>query len=331
MTMADGSAPDGTTADDGGGADNTCESIQIDSDPVPTHVLVTLDASASMYQPGNNIDRWNPAVEAVQNVTGSLEGRLRFGLMRFPGEPSTSSCSTGKVAVPTSLDNASDIEDALSGDPGTLTGGGTPTAVSLAEAGNELDKASGDKYVLLVTDGAPACNSDLDPETCTCVVPPSAPSREEACNLPENCLDDERTLTTIQDLASQGIGTYVIGFDTDRWSGVLDEMAAAGNTGRDTHIPVGDQSTLESALRDVSESTVPCTYELDMAPSDIQYVRVELDGTMVDHVSVSEDGSGWQLSGDKTVELVGGTCDTIQDGTQHQLNITVECEPVQLI
>jgi Mg-chelatase subunit ChlD len=325
----DASRPEASTPQDSGPRDNTCDSIQVQSDPIPTHVMVVLDASGSMYQPDDGVDRWNPAVSAVESVTASLESQLRFGLMLFPGGEDAL-CDAGDIVASTSLDNAAAIQSALTGDPGTLTGGGTPTATTLAAAGQALSMETGNKFVLLVTDGAPACNGDLNPDTCTCVAPPSAPAA--ACEQSLNCLDAAETIAAVEDLAAQGIQTYVIGFDTERWTSVLDSMAAAGGTGRDTHIPVGDEATLETALRDLSQSTVPCTFELDMAPSDIRFVRVELDGEMVDHVSFTDGGSnGWQLSGDQTVELVGDTCSTIQDGREHNLSITVECEPVQLI
>lgn len=76
------------------------------------------------------------------------------------------------------------------------------------------------------------------------------------------------------------LGTYVIGYDTGEWVEVLDRMAAAGDTGRSMHFPVGDQASLESALRAVAGSVVSCTYEL-VPPGDVHYVRVTVDGVDV--------------------------------------------------
>jgi len=184
-----------------------------------------------------------------------------------------------------------------------------------------LASLEGDSYILLVTDGAPNCNSALDGFSCTCTGP--------SCLLNNlNCLDDARTVAAIESAAAAGVGTYVIGYDTGSWASVLDAMAAAGGTGRTTHFPVGDGASLETALRDIGGSVVSCTYELEMPPGDIRYVRVTVDGMDVDHESVSGDGNGWRLEGDRTITLIGDDCDDLKDGESHDISIVVECTPI---
>lgn len=133
---------------------------------------------------------------------------------------------------------------------------------------------------------------------------------------------------TVDRRCIHNIGTYVIGYDTGEWVEVLDRMAAAGDTGRSTHFPVGDQASLESALRAVAGSVVSCTYELAMPPGDVHYVRVTVDGVDVPHESARSEGNGWVLEGDRRVTLVGSACDALKDGEAHAIGIVVECEPV---
>lgn len=302
-------------------ADATCERIDVAAEAGTVNVLILLDRSGSMYMGGvgtPSVDRWNPAVMAINAATTALQDRVDFGLMLFPSD---ASCGAGTVTVPVASMNASAIAGALSGDPMMMVRGGTPIAATLRAARAELASLEGDSYVLLVTDGAPNCASGQNGFTCRCT--------GGSCLINAlNCLDDTNAVAAVQELAAAGIGTYVIGYDTGEWVEVLDRMASAGGTGNTAHFPVGDQASLETALRDIAGSVVSCTYELAMPPGDIRYVRVTVDGTDVPHESASGDGSGWVLEGDRTVTLVGSACDSLKDGAPHDIGIVVECEPV---
>ena len=105
-------------------------------------------------------------------------------------------------------------------------------------------------------------------------------------------------------------------------------MARAGETGRTTHYPVSDGAALTKALEDASAYVVSCTFELSEAPPNYEYVSVELDGKRVDHASRTDGASGWNLRGDRTVELLGETCRQVSDGGEHDVVIVRECEPV---
>lgn len=301
--------------------DAACERVDVAADATAANVLIVLDRSNSMYEVvpfGGGADRWNPAVDAINTATAALEDRVNFGLMLFGSDLV---CGAGAVTVPCGPMNASAIASELSGDPASIVRGGTPTAASLEVARSELASLEGKSYVLLVTDGAPNCNEALSGASCRCTGGSCAFN-----NL--NCLDDANAIAAVEALAADGIGTYVIGYDTSEWADVLDQMASAGDTGRTSHFPVGDEASLESALRDIGGSVVTCSYELEMPPGNIRYVRVTVDGTDVDHESVTGDGNGWVLEGDRTINLVGTACENLEDGEAHDISIVVECEPV---
>ena len=322
----DGGTP---TADLGGrdavipGYDGACEAIDVNAQPGTANVLVVLDRSSSMYREAalgvEGVDRWNPAVSAIESVTATLGDRVQFGLMLFADPDAAAGstlCGAGKVDVAPATGTASAIATHLTGDPNTLTGSWTPTATSLDAARVALTGLEGRNYVLLVTDGAPNCNGALDSATC-----------RYAGTIPDNpklCIDDVRTVASINALAAAGIQTYVVGYDTSAWADVLDAMAAAGGTPYSAHIEVSNAATLTSALTDIAGSIVSCTYDLSEAPA-LNYVHVTLDGADVQHESVSTGPGAWRLTGDRTVELTGAACDSLRDGGTHALRIVREC------
>jgi hypothetical protein len=61
--------------------------------------------------------------------------------------------------------------------------------------------------VLLLTDGAPICNPDLDPATCECSVSP--------CQVALQCIDRDRSLAKLSALTQAGIRVAVVGLGDD--------------------------------------------------------------------------------------------------------------------
>jgi hypothetical protein len=266
-------------------------------------------------------------VNAVTGLVERLDGQVDFGLALFPDyerertvDP-LAACTTGGTLIEP-MPNASDaISDVLDR---TVPAGNTPTASTLATiAGAGIADPDGRQtLLLLVTDGAPNCSAE-PVSACTCTTSTSS------CQ-PEHCLDNS-AVDQVRSLAGSGVQTYVIGFRTSRWQEVLDAMAAAGGTGRDMHFPVENESELDAAFAEITGGVLSCSYELDSVPEDIQYVRVVVDGAEAQHESVMS-GDGWRLVGDRTVEIIGPTCDALRDTSSgHTVEISVECDPVFLI
>jgi len=309
---------------------NACEVITVSATREAPSVLILLDRSGSMYVPP--IDRWTPAVSAINQVVASHSGGIAFGLGIF-GEGN--GCGNGRVRVPPATDAADNIAAELSGDAASRTGGGTPTATMLERAAQYYATRGrdGPGYVVLVTDGAPNCNALQSGRTrCLCTF-------TDCENTPTpwlGCLDDRNTIDAVGALAAAGIPTWVIGYDTPELSGVLNAMALAGGTGRSTYIPVEDQATLSSALDGIAADLVSCTFTLSSPPGEPSYVRVLLDGDPVPHNSqVALDGGvvptsvgAFVIEGGNRVRLEGAACERLQDGQSHDLTITRECEPV---
>lgn len=311
---------DDEKGDNTGGSSEVCQEVNVVAEREVANVLVVLDRSGSMYTSGGfltpEVDKWTPAVNAVNSAVGARASSVAFGLMKFgTGE----GCDPGSVDVMPQLGATELVQQSLRGRPADITGGMTPTAQSLAAAGESLAGVEGDSYILLVTDGAPNCNTKegLGGE-CNC---PGG-----VCDYWEQCLDDNRTVSTIESLASNNIKTFVIGYDTGGLTDVLNRMAAAGDTGNSQYIAVNDQASLSSALESLTSQVASCNYALDKAPSDIRYVSVELGGQPVDHESIATTG-GWRLDGNN-VEILGSDCERLQAQDRMEIDITVKCELV---
>jgi hypothetical protein len=314
-----------------GGSEDGCERVH-DTRGVAPNVQIVLDRSGSMIE---DVDRWGPAVAALGDLTDALEGQIGFGLTVFPAL--SGGCGTGDLRLAPALNQGGAIVEDLQGPSAPSIGGGTPTSATLAEVEALLTPLDGTSYVLLVTDGAPNCNSAADPATCSCTREPDTYCRGGDLGggaiiepQPALCLDDEATIAQVASLAGAGIRTFVIGYDTLEWSPTLDAMAAAGDTERDTHYPVSDGSALAAALEAISAFVVTCTFELSEAPPRAEYVSVTVDGTPVANVDVVDGDSGWRLEGDRVVTLVGDWCRAVSDGGEHSIEIVRECEPVDI-
>ncbi|MEZ4256511.1 MAG: vWA domain-containing protein [Polyangiales bacterium] len=283
------------------------------------NILVVLDRSGSM----GDDNKWRDAVAAIKNVTSNLENGVAFGLLTYPsggGTQSDSQCGAGNMDVSPATGSAGQIANELdtSGGPG----GRTPTAGALDLARATLGGIQGASYVLLVTDGAPNCTPDLNPDTCTSS---TSGTRGGATS----CLDDARSVASVAALAEVNIPTYVIGFDTGDWGPVLDAMASAGGTGLDAYFPVNDGASLEGTLSQLAGNAISCSYTLDSTPADYRYVEITLDGAPLPHTSQTNDGSGWELNGNR-IDLKGATCEGLKSRDDAELGISVQCELVLL-
>jgi hypothetical protein len=204
-------------------------------------VLVLLDRTMTMHFTPQGVDpidapdykssKWSLAIGAIeQMVTPPADATIRFGLELWPKDPGGDACITqaeritqskvasnpfcqeAEVVVPPGNGNGKAVSDAL--DPATtrlcLS---TPTGNALLSARDHLKQNAEpgrEQYVMLVTDGA-----DWD----------------------QSC-PDPSPLPIVQELAADGIKTFVVGFSAEASTtgGVglefLNDMACAGQTAK---------------------------------------------------------------------------------------------------
>ena len=332
---SDSPGTDGTTsANDGNPGDETPPDSSSPEDPESTpeeedcevlhyalklntahvaSIMLLVDRSHSMTID----DRWGEITGALSTVTEGLDELINFGLMLFPSV-GANECAEGTVNLDPALDNHDQIAVHLET---WIPEGGTPTALSLQAAGAALQaqNPNGANYILLATDGGPACNLDLDWQTCDCV--PGG----QCINFSGNCLDDVRTLNTVMDLRFAGIETFVIGIPgSEGVSGLLDQMAVAGGTDNDgEHYAVTSGEELTTALRATTGGLVPCVYEFATTPDDVDGITVSIDGEEIARDSAHLNG--WDYMPGNLLQLFGDACNAIRDGHPHDVEVVYNC------
>jgi MYXO-CTERM domain-containing protein len=170
-----------------------------------SRVLIVLDKSSSMVR-DNAADgqlKWNAAVNAVETLVQSYGDTIDFGLMVFPNP---SQCSPGSINVDVGPNTAAEISAALATPP-PVSGSYTPMAETLdvAVTYDRLLDPTQRNYVLLVTDGWQWCD------------PYEAATRFDA-------------VTSVENLESFGIETFVLGFGASVDVLNNNRMAVAGGT-----------------------------------------------------------------------------------------------------
>ncbi|HEX6243937.1 MAG TPA: hypothetical protein VFZ61_23640, partial [Polyangiales bacterium] len=232
------------------------------------------------------------------------------------------SCAPGTLEVPIGIGAAPAIATSLDGL--TLVQS-TPTASTLEAAhavvgsGRAvLDGVTAAKYVILVTDGAPNCSNPNGG------FGGGGGGNDQAAVM--------ASVAAIAAMQQDGVKTYVLGYDTQSdptLKAALDQMAAAGGTGDSMHRAIDDQASLVDEFKRITGAAASCDYSLAMAPSDPNFVLVQLDGQKLD----LNGPDGFSLSGDrKRLTVLGAACVKLQaQNEQHTLSIRVACERQTLL
>jgi hypothetical protein len=241
--------------------------------------------SCTNYDPTIRDCKWNSLKHLLLDQGGFLDvtkDYARFSLATFPGTDCSASdlCTDGFVNVGSAAgNNVEAIKNELSP---LAPHGGTPTANMLnAIVGDDSFTSEAVKhYVVLVTDGLPNCNKDLNGSTCTCTGG-SCPTD------PRNCLDDERMVKGVADLKEKGVLTFVIGFGTGTVNpaalSVLNRAAEAGGQAQQNASTKYYQASSEEDMQKILDMIVltiqPCTFDLAKAPASENLLEVTLSDT----------------------------------------------------
>jgi Mg-chelatase subunit ChlD len=352
------------------------------------NVLLVVDKSASMLRtdPGVTGTRLTNLKAAMKTFFEESAGAARYGFAVFPNvtsPPATSAaaCVAGRLVTDVNvgtddaaaqLQVARSINDAIQGinEQGSDLPaiGGTPTAATLraigSAAGVQVGTGAGEatraRFVLLLTDGIPNCNSSLDRATCTCLDPGWTPGT--ACSVPENCLDNTASVEAVTALKAAGVTTIVVGFGNEVVAGAptLTAMAQAGgfqtqctsNTDCGTagacakapgagatdtgvcpvrYFQAANANELSTALRAITESLPvddPCLYEFSIRPPDPKLISVTIDGQLVTQGNNTWAYRDTVTEGRETgeVALIGDTCTRVLAATPAnpvQIKVTV--------
>jgi hypothetical protein len=297
---------------------------------------VIFDRSGSMDSKWNGTEKYLVAGRALTNALMPLQDSLTVGGVFFPsleqpmpGAP-VCSCTFLDFANWTPPDgccwkrsatacgvNTIDQPDQISFRSGAgfiaelpnqwrLQGASnTPLQTAVERAAEALANAvyDGPMSVLIVTDGAPNCQSDAQVVT-----------------------------NQVTQWASQGIKTYVIGLPgAQNAAALLTQLAMVGGT--TNYIDPANAADLEMQLRNIVASSVQggfdsCSITLSPAaeaPDALQLVVVENGMELQADRNLGASG-GWSVSSDGVnVELTGIFCDNAQAGVYSSLNFKFGC------
>ncbi|MCA9532074.1 MAG: VWA domain-containing protein [Myxococcales bacterium] len=299
MLEGDAGPPAPTWVDLGPGGD-ACERTPLTVAPQTPQIILMLDRSGSM-----GASRWEPARQAVVDLTESMDASWEVGLELFPSAASDDECGVLGLDVFPVAPHAETIAAVLSD---ATPHGATPTTAALEFAGAAFAALRAresamsmprPQTIVLVTDGASNCD-------------------------PYGNLNDSiiATTETVRQLRSEGITTYVIGYDIGGQSvaaRAMDDWASEGGTGVALHVRDGE--TLLAELRNAVASTAPCAFAIDAMPSDPALLRIRLDGRVLrrDTDYAWMPGMGIQLSAER--------CLAVRDGESHPLAAELLCVP----
>jgi hypothetical protein len=331
------------------------------------NLLLLVDKSGSMADP---VEPGVSKMAVLQQVMGQfLESApdagstvARVGLAQFPDESCVPTQAQDILAALPGAD-AGDADSVLSAAAVAADSalqmltpsGGTPTQASLAFVASTLPELSDPQrqdFVLLLTDGLPNCNINLDALTCTCTTGSSTPP----CTANTDCLDNDATVSQIQSMKTgQSIKTIVIGFGQDVVgsiaSSTLEAMAEAGgfvrtcpNTNQDCgpsnpcvlatglcsqqFFQATDGDALAAALAEIGRTLTQsaCVYNLDEVPSNPQLISVVLNGT-----PYLPGADTWTYDATKNqIDFMGTLCAQLKSNTAEN-PVTLDIRLLQVI
>jgi hypothetical protein len=334
------------------------------NDIIPTqedrpNLYFVIDASGSMSFPfpaDPTQIKYAAAVNAITAVLQVIGHRVSYGAALFP-EPNRDTSNPYLDCLPGSQKFATRAGDSVGcsirGQTGdtlrlfnqTLNGfapsGGTPLSATLTSLVSTLTALPGKTAVILATDGAPNCNPnascgidlcqsnlaqvrytnglvcDASINCCDPKVVPDGPS---------NCVDNVATNQALTALKEASIPTYVIGLPGESTSSaILDSMAVAGGTARDTsprYYETDDAQTLADTLRSIATNlAVSCTIKLGQSPPNWGQVAVYFDKTRIPPLT----DDGWQQVDTNTLQITGTYCDQLMTGNVFQVQVVAGC------
>jgi|SRR5215471_9479951 len=328
--------------------------------------------------------RWSQLNLALDSFLQTQAQTVRFGLSFFPepgpgaDQPNCIPTTAARVDLPADPDDDSEAtlsalsqaaRNALASVRSenqvgpTGTGGATPTGPSLqffSTYGPLLDPFRLDLIVLL-TDGLPNCNGSIPTASCVCTA--TADSCPPASTTSLNCLDKDRTVEVVKDLAARGVHVVVIGLGADTEASVdggvqapivLQDLALAGvyprrcpgerhdqACGSDNPCEGGvclrqyyqaqDSRDLGSALADITANLdrEPCLRAISPAPTSEELILLQLNGTRY-----PPGPDTWQYvppaDGGPAIRFLGALCTAIEDSTA-QNPVTLDLQILRVL
>jgi hypothetical protein len=333
-----------------------CGVTSVEASFSAANVLLVIDKSSSMDdQPtGFELKKWEALKAALAPALEAVAEEMSFGLLLYPFGADAEiplDCFEGCCQLPI---GSAAVQVPIEAGPGsvdgvmealeaTSPGGGTPTAAALEAALDYFTLGagaalSGDRYVLLATDGGPNCNAGntCDAETCTPNLDGDCPAGNCCDGEGQYCLDDAAVVEQLEALAAAGVPTFVVGIPgTEKYEDYLSSFAVAGGVPNPDGPPdyyavsaAGGVEALTQTFVDITTHLVrSCEVELVEAPREKKLVNVAVDCEIVPF----EDGAGWDISPDAptTLVLAGDACKHLKREGARRVDVVYGCQTVK--
>lgn len=293
--------------------------------PAVPVVALVLDRSGSMGdQFPDGLSKWDALKSALGATLPSVDQTMQLGLLLFPVSGTQECVPFASFNVPPATGQVQRILELL--DAGNPMGG-TPTAAAIDMAALHLRvrrTASTAKALVLATDGAPICNANLDPRTCTCLGP--LPCRSVLC------LDLADTTDAIARAADGGMPTYVIGLEASSeqlFVDALNSMAVAGTRpqpGLKRYYAATSRTELQRAFAAIRDQVSQCSYLTSSVPNAQGTIVVTRDGGRIPFDLTGDAGWRWTDRGNGELLVQGVDC-ALANGRLGALEAIVTCGP----
>jgi len=299
----------GTGGTGGGGSDNNCgvQNFMLQKGGTPD-LLIVQDRSGSMDEDASGgmttPTKWTSVTQAIEQVVGQVS-TVDWGLMFF-GPANGISCNVSSTpAVPCGANTSAQITSAIMA---TKPMGGTPTneAVDAAVQYFQGNSDGNSHFILLATDGLPQCDTQDD---------------------------SAAAITSVMNAVAAGIKVVVVGIGNDPQGDMtLTSMANAGGmpdtSGTTPYYQVNTTNDLVTALGTIAGQIVSCSYALQMAPANPDYVEIDDNNGM----KIPRDQThmnGWDYGpNDMSIVFYGMACDNLQKGVTTSIQAVFGCPPV---
>jgi hypothetical protein len=332
-----GGTGSGTAGNAGGPNVEKCTGTTAGTTPLPPILEFLIDYSGSMNEtPMGQTQRKYQATAAalIQAFTDMADG-TGTGLIFYPNTKGGGTCINRQQAVPVQSLDPTVRQSLISALMAKTTSGATPTHDAFVYAADTVAASTlmGNKYVVLVTDGAPtyALNCMGDGQT-------------PADNAPLiQAVADANTM--------RGIKTFVIGSPgSEPARGALSQMATQGGTAPPGCSDAGpnychfDMTTapdlsmaLNAAFKAITGSVITCNYTIP-PPSN----GMTVDPKLVNVTFTSSSGSstiakdpdppggacnqGWQYNAASTqIQLCPDTCNLVKADPNAKIEVVLGC------
>jgi hypothetical protein len=239
-------------------------------------------------------------------------------------------CAIAGLETAPALNQQALITTAIGRETPSQDSGATPTALGVAAGVAMLRgiQTNNPKFILLVTDGEPNCdtytgsNCPVGSDCSHCAV--GGP-----CDAINGSMASIRAVT---DAAAAGIPVFVLGFAipdpgaNNAAHNTLNAMAIAGgrpvNNATYKYYNADDQASLMAALNEIAASTVSCTFALDEPPAEDAVAFVTVD----DRTLPSDPQDGWSFGpGRNSIIFNGTSCARLKTGDFKKTAITFGC------